>query len=90
VYVAGSVNFFDAPTRLFGLRGFAASVDSERSLFGSESWETWIFGPLTANNARVTQPIQQQSRQMGQNKLDALTELFTTGAWLPPALSPAS
>jgi len=25
----------------------------------------------------------------GKNKLDALTELFTTGPWLPPALSPS-
>jgi transposase len=25
----------------------------------------------------------------GKNKLDALHELFTTGPWLPPALSPS-
>ncbi len=29
------------------------------------------------------------ANKWGKNKLDALTELFTTGPWLPPALSPS-
>lgn len=29
------------------------------------------------------------SHQVGQDKIDVLHQLFTTGAWLPPAVNPA-
>ncbi len=36
----------------------------------------------------VVQSYLDTATKWGRNKLDALHELFTTGAWLPPALTP--
>ena len=37
----------------------------------------------------IVQSYLDTATKWGHNKLDALRELFTTGAWLPPALTPA-
>ena len=37
----------------------------------------------------VVQSTLSTASKWGRDKLDALVELFTTGAWLPPALTPA-
>jgi transposase len=37
----------------------------------------------------IVQSYLDTTNKWGHNKLDALRQLFTTGAWLPPALTPA-
>lgn len=38
----------------------------------------------------VVQSYLSTAGKWGRDKLDALVQLFTTGAWLPPALTPAA
>jgi transposase len=38
----------------------------------------------------IVQSYLSTAGKWGRDKLDALVDLFTTGAWLPPALEPAA
>ncbi len=66
--------------------GFAGDERTTRRAV-AEAKEVWRSGHRRRYRPWVPEPGMwlQTAAKQGKNLLDALTELFTTGPWLPPA-----